>query len=88
MDTEDNDAMNVDDTWKGIISEGDHLLTQESGKGSKSPKEGGQYRMEGRTMIRYVPKNILCLGVEGKQKKKRAFKGGRYNEILLQKNKE
>ena len=38
MDTEDNDAMNVDDSWKGIRAKGDHLLPQESGKDSTSPK--------------------------------------------------
>ena len=42
MDTEENDAMNGDDAWKGIRSEVDHLLTQESGKDSTSPKERGK----------------------------------------------
>ena len=42
MDTEDNDAMNGDDAWKGIRAEGDYLLPQESGKDSTPPKEGGK----------------------------------------------
>ena len=42
MDSEYNYAMNGDDAWKGIISEGDHLLPQESGKDSTPPKEGGR----------------------------------------------
>ena len=31
MDTEDNDAMNVDDACKVIRAEGGHLVSQESG---------------------------------------------------------
>ena len=42
MDTEDSNTMNGDDSWKGIIAEGGHLLPQESGKDSTSPKEGGK----------------------------------------------
>ena len=42
MDTEDNDAMNGDDAWKGIRAEGDHPVPQESGKDITSPKEGGK----------------------------------------------
>ena len=37
MDTEDNDAMNEDDAWKGIRAEGGHLLPQESGKDRTFP---------------------------------------------------
>ena len=44
MDTEDNDAMNGDDAWKGIRVEGDHPVPQELGKDSTPPKEEGQGR--------------------------------------------
>ena len=42
MDTEDNDVTNGYYGWKGIRVEGDHLLPQDSGKDSTSPKEGGK----------------------------------------------
>ena len=42
MDTEYKDAMNGYDAWKVIKAEGDQPLTQESGKDSTSPKEGGK----------------------------------------------
>ena len=42
MDTEENGAMNGDNSREGIRSEREHLLPQESGKYRTSTKEGGK----------------------------------------------
>ena len=55
MDTEYNDEMNGDGSWKGIIAEGDHPVPQESGKYSIYTKEGGEDRRERSKIMGYVP---------------------------------
>ena len=65
MDTEDNDVMNGDYERKGIISEGDQHVPQDSGKDSTYPKERGEDCRERSKMMCYVPEQLLGWGGEG-----------------------
>ena len=81
--------MNVDYAWKGIRAEGGHLSSQELGKDIPSPKGGGKTTVKEGIWCA-VSQNRALAGV-GKANRKNiygAFKGGRYNESSLQKNKE